>query len=342
MKTLQTAVYIIAIVAMITFAIPVSAYDAPSMWMEQNDNTISLMVNTADNASGINAHIYFDPNSIDITNVDFTGSPWQPLEAPGWSHQGDHVIIVLTEFAGVPAGEYQVATLDVTCLTDGTSAVSIVHAEPTDSVVYALDYVCGDTPTPDGTIVSIGAGRDTVTLPITVSNAVNAGAVDITLTYDPAIVQIVGTTDGEMDCTYTNDQVAGILRIGAIQGDNPGLDTFTVLNVNFEPTGVAGSCTLDIAVTTLKEATPEGAAITYTISAGSYSYTAFVNGDVNNDGTTDIVDANYLAKYIIGIAGYETINTEAADVNGDNIIDMADPMYLTKHVMGQTGYETLR
>ena len=340
MKTIYSTMIVVMAIAMM--AMTTAAYDAPSMWMEQNDdNTISVMVSTSDESNGASAHIYFDPAAIDVTNVNFEGSPWQPMEQPGWSHQDDHVILVATEFSGVAAGEYRFATLDVTCLSDGASTISITQAEPAGVTVYNLEYVCGDTPTPDGAVVSIGTGTDTVTLPITVSGAVNAGAVDVTLNYDPDVVRVIGTVEGEMDCTYTNDQENGVLRVGAIQGDNPGLDSFTVLNVNFEPTGVSGSCSLDLTVTTLKDATPAGDTITHTVSAGRYSYAAFVNGDVNDDSIVDIVDANYLAKYIIGIVGYETINVEAADVNGDGMIDMADPMYLTKHVMGTPGFETL-
>jgi len=338
MKTIYNAVFVV--VALVMMAATAMAYDAPAMWLEQNDGTIGVMVSTVENSSGASAHIYFDPAEINVTNVNFVGSPWQPLVSPGWSHQGDHVILVATEFGGVSAGEYRFATLDVACLGDGVSTVSISQAEPVGVTVYDLEYVCGDL-SPDGAVVGIGVGSDTVSLPIYVSGAVDAGAVDISLSYDPEIVRVVGTVEGEMDCTYTNDQVAGVLRVGAIQGDNPGLDSFTVLNVNFEPVGVSGSCSLDLSVTTLKDATPAGDTITYTVSAGRYSFVAFVNGDVNDDSVVDIVDANYLAKYIIGIVGYETINEAAADVNGDGMVDMADPMYLTKHVMGLAGFETL-
>ncbi len=218
---------LVAMILLAVSATTATALDAPAMWMEQNDDTITLMVNTSETASAINAYINFDPAFINITDVDFTGSPWQPLSGPGWSHQGNHIILVLTDFAGVAAGEYQIASMAVDCIEFGTSQVTITNAEPANVAVSALTYVCSDdTPVDDDAMISIGNGEGDVTLPITVSGAGNAGAVDITLTYDPAVVNVTGVEAGGMDCTYINDENSGWVRIGATQGSNPGLADF--------------------------------------------------------------------------------------------------------------------
>ena len=191
--------------------------------------------------------------------------------------------------------------------------------------------------------ISIGDGCGIVTIPIEIGNGANVGACDIMLSYDPAIVNVTGVTGGDMDVTVANLEHAGDgwVRIGTYQTDNPGLSgQITFANVAFEPVGSGGNCSLNLSVTTFKDATPEGNEMPYVVSNGTY--TALLNGDVNGDGVVDMHDAMYLAKHVLGKSGFEVIITEAADVNDDKVIDIADSMYIAKHVLGITGFEELR
>jgi len=341
MKTMKTS--IITIILLIAAVSMTAAEDAPSMWMEQTaDGSIDLMVNTSEESGGANAWIYFDPACINITGMDFTESPWQPMDGPGWSYQNDHVIVALTNFTGVPAGEYQVAHISIDCITEGsTSDITIENAEPVGVVPYPLTYTC--TAASDDVEISIGDCTGAATVPIEITGASNVGSVDVTLSYDPYVVEVIGVSDGDMDCTFTNIEHTneGWIRIGAIQGESDGLSgQFTLLNVDLSPVGNNAQCDLVLEVTTYKDSTPECTAMTYTISNGVY--VSSKNGDSNGDGTVDIADAAYIAKHILGFAGYETIDESAADVTGDGIVDMSDSMYLTKHVIGIEGYEELR
>jgi len=336
------------LVAMILLAASVaSAEDAPAMWMEQDGDTITLMVNTSTNESGINACVHFEPNVIDITDVDVSESPWTSMTGPGWSHQGDYIKIALTNFAGVAPGEYQIASMTVDCTGYGASQVTLEYVEPSNAVVYDLTYVCGDEPV-DGATISIADVDGAVTVPIMIRDAADVGAVDVTMTYDPDVVRVVSVSDGGMDCTYTNteDDGVGWIRVGATQGSSPGMNgSFTLLDVTLEPIGTGKSCTLELSVATFKDDTPAGTVLSYTVSSGTYSTPPtpppFINGDVNDDGICDIADGAYLANHLIGVPGYEALNTEEADVNGDGEVCMHDAMYLTKHVMDETGFENL-
>ena len=82
----QLIILVLLLLSIMTVA---TAEDAPSMWMEQDGTDINLMVNTSAEASGVYAYVHFDPGMINITDVDFSGSPWQPLAGDGWSNQGD-------------------------------------------------------------------------------------------------------------------------------------------------------------------------------------------------------------------------------------------------------------
>ena len=352
MKTIYTIPFMAVMILIATMGVAI-AEEAPAMWMEQmDDGDIMLMVNTSEDAMGLNAWVNFDMECINITDVNISeDSPWTVLSGTGWSHQGTHIIIALTNFNGVPPGEYAVATMAVDVLDENSTetVISISNAEPA-VMTYDLVYNCtNDTEPPEPpvpptneTVISIGDGTGIVSIPLMIEDAANAGAVDVTLTFDPTVVTVTGVEDGSMDCTYSNlENVAdGWIRIGAIQGDSPGLDgEYALVYVDFEPVGEGAMCDLVIEVTTYKEATPEGAAMNYTTSNGIY--TSSLNGDVNGDGVVDIADANYLAKAVIGIAGYEDLDNAAADVDGSDNVDMADAAYLAKYVIGITGYEDL-
>lgn len=323
---------------------PTAATADPSMWMVQTNNDIELMVNTSNTSMGVNAWIHFDATRINITDVDISSSPWQPLAGAGWSHQGDHVVIALTDFEGITAGEYKISTLSVECVADPcTSEISIDHAEPVNITTYNLTYTYDDSKEGDSAVVSIGNGTGTVVLPIIVSNATNVGAVDVTLAYNQSVVSVVDVTPGDMDCTYMNlehKDAAGWIRVGATQSNNLGLSgTYALLYINFTPVTSNAKCSLDLTVTTFKDATPNCTAMdTITVSG---TYISSLNGDVNRDDVVDMADSMYLAKHIIGLSGYEVIDEAAAEVSGDGVVDMADSMYIAKHVLEIAGYEEL-
>lgn len=337
--------YITIFVAMILIATIgiAAAEDAPSMWMEQDGNTIDLMVNTSNVSSGANAWVHFDPVCINITDVNFTGSPWQPMTQPGWSHQADHVIMALTNFDGVAPGEYQIAKLNVTCVGDDcTSPIELSRAEPLGVVTYNTTYSCND-PGKDDARVAIGDGVGVVTIPIMIYDAENVGSVDVTLSYNPKIANITGVSGGDLDYIYTNLNYSaeGWIRVGAFQAENPGLSgQITLLEVNFAPGSVYSECALEVTVTSLEDATTDCNPIPYATSNGKY--VSLLNGDVNDDGEVNMQDAIHIAKYVIGVPGFETINEEAADVNGNGRIGLGDAMYLAKHILGVPGFEELK
>ncbi len=85
----------------------------------------------------------------------------------------------------------------------------------------------------------------------------------------------------------------------------------------------------------------------YTCSVCGHSYrdseTVFVLGDMNADGTVDMIDGMLLARYLAAWDGYDetTLNLAAADVNGDSAVDLQDGMVLSRHLAEWAGYEQL-
>jgi len=325
------------------------AEDAPSMYFVPDGGscncgettTIDLMVNTSVVETGMQAYVNFDPACINITDVDYTGCPWSPLAGEGWSNQGDYVILATMEGSGVAPGVHKFSTITVDCAgCNCTSDLELTDLDPVDITTYNTTLTCSEGSELQ-TTVNIGDCMGSITMPVQFTDATDVGAVDITLTYDPTIVQVDAFSAGGMDYTEVNMEVPGTVRIGGCQAETPGLDgSFDLVSFSFSPVATVGSSALTLTVNTLKDATPDGNSIAYIIMNGVYM--TLLNGDVNDDGTVEVADAVHIIKYVVGVTGYETINEAASDVNGDGMIDMHDATYLLKHLAGVNGFEDLR
>ena len=254
------------------------------------------------------------------------------------------------EAAGVGSTDLTLSNV----LLSNPSAQPIAGVVLSDGVVNVVSGTPTLTPTPTptpppsgGAIVTIPdvAATGTLTAPIRIENVTDAGAIHLTLTYNPDVVIVSGACcNSDFDTLLPNTEGAGSGSISLIayQTSNPGLNgDVLVADVTFMVVGPIGSSTpLNLTVTTLTDASPACNSIPYSISNGSF--TVFLNGDVNGDGRVDAADCMYLAKHLLGVSGFETIIEVAADVNGNGKIEASDCMYLAKHLAGIDGFEELR
>ena len=227
-------------------------------------------------------------------------------------------------------------------VADGTYHVNITMDDGVNPLVYdnTTSILVANI---SAAIISIGNASGNVTIPITIEDSTNVGAVDITLAYNASAVSVTNVTGGDFDVIITNLEYVheGWVRIGAFQTNNLGLNgAIIAANVTFRSNSTNGTSSLNLSVTTFKDATNDTNPIPYIVQNGTY-ITA-LNGDVNGDGVVDIADAMYLAKHVLGKSGFEETLVGAADVNGDGVVDIADAMYLAKHVLGKSGFEELR
>jgi len=123
-------------------------------------------------------------------------------------------------------------------------------------------------------LFTIPASCDLVNEQIIIEDGVNVGACDITLTFNASVVNVTYVTGGDMGVTVANLEQShvGLVRIGTFQTDNPGLNGRIILaDVTFNKTADVGDiCSLiGITVNTLKDATPEGNPIQYTVEGCS-------------------------------------------------------------------------
>jgi hypothetical protein len=193
----------------------------------------------------------------------------------------------------------------------------------------------------DDAIASTG-GNDAIT-PVRISNVVNAGVVLIDIHYDPSVVWVVNVADGDFDfITSSIDNVAGVVRIGAMQVASSGLNGDVLLaEVTLQAKGSQGNTSaLSIDIKELKDATPQCNPIPAGVEDGIFTVSCLC-GDVNEDGNVLLDDAMYLMKHCVKEPGFEQINECASDINCDGAIEMADAMYLAKHCAGVQGFEKL-
>lgn len=279
------------------------------------------------------------PGDMDLLayNID-NGSGWVYVNAINVSGQNGDATFACINLTAV-GDVADVSPLNITAAT-----LFDTDYNRTSCVVRNGSFTVLPPGPPGVATISIGNGSGIVTIPIAIEDGVNVGACDITLTFNASVVNVTDVTGGDMDVTMANLEHVheGFVRIGTFQTDNPGLNgNITFANVTFEPVGNSGdTCSLNLSVTTFKDATPIGNEMPYIVRNGTYAI--LLNGDVTGDGKVNIHDAMYLAKHVLGITGFEVIIVEAADVNDDKVIDIADAMYLAKHVLGIAGFEELR
>nr|QNO49161.1 hypothetical protein CDCKMDEO_00006 [Methanosarcinales archaeon ANME-2c ERB4] len=204
-----------------------------------------------------------------------------------------------------------------------------------------------------------GDNGATIDVPISVSSTENIGAMDISLTYDPAVITATGVADGELiadaDLTANYTGASGVVNVSlaSLNGIN---GTGAIAVIQFKVVGCedvtspltfssADAYDLDKPITDA-----DGKVIGYeqmTVETTNATFTATGECDGNNTGDIDgsggdptMSDAVYLAKHVVGLSGYETISANG-DIDDSGDVTMSDAVYLAKHVVGLSGYETL-
>ncbi|GEM_PF-6115776 len=310
--------------------------------------TAPIQITGAYDLGGCEVTITFDSSVLHVTGV--TGGDMELL-----AHNIDNDsmrVYVNAVCASGQSGDLTLAYVNLTAV--GVSGdVSPLNIEV--GTIFATDYSKREYTLHNGsftvqshsdvTTISIGDATDNDTIPIVIENGVNVGTCDIRLSFNASVVNVTNVVGGDFDKTLPNFVYVrdGLVRIGAFQTDNPGLNgRITLANVTFASTGrpTGTKSPLNLSVTTFKKANLVGDEMPYIIMNGTY--TTATNGDVDNDGKVDLHDATCLAKHVLGIPGFENIIEGAADVDGSGVIDVADAIYLAKHVLGVPGYEELR
>ena len=163
-----------------------------------------------------------------------------------------------------------------------------------------------------------------VDIPINVSSTSNIGAMDVSLTYNPDVVNVTGvvvngTLIAATDLIANHTATSGIVNISvaSLYGIN---GTGSIAVIQFHIEGSNG----ETSPLTLSRAEA------YDLDAPIFDVNGNCTGYVELDVTTDN------ATFTVGVG-----LPQDGDINGNGKVTLADAIYLAKHVAEMSGYETL-
>lgn len=179
----------------------------------------------------------------------------------------------------------------------------------------------------------------TFTLQINVTNAVNTQAFNFTIYYDSLVLNCSSVSSGELAnaFTVTVDNTNGIVEVNAaglpVNGNRWMMNiTFQAINATIWKEGLANKLEGKIWFHQALLGFADGSTLQYVeggvnqIGVNSIAYTFLpIPGDVNNDGTVDVLDLRTVAAYYGKTsADPEWLEASKYDLTNDNIIDIFD------------------
>ncbi len=191
----------------------------------------------------------------------------------------------------------------------------------------------------------------TVEIPVIIENASHMAGGQFVLTYDPAIVNPVGITKGDLlsdmeimvddvlNATLVtadlqhSDSSLGVVWASGITVEEAGLGPNGVLfTIEFEITG-QGETSLEVSDLLVHDAyEDESEPIPSTWVDGNIFSVRY--GDVNDDGNIDFWDARLVMQHFANITTLTGRDHIAADVNGDEVVDFWDARLIMQHFAG--------
>ncbi len=206
---------------------------------------------------------------------------------------------------------------------------------PAPAIAQSIVVRVGDPPT------AVVPG-DTVDVPVVVDMS-GAGGLDIAsltfdLAWDPARLTYVSSTPGAFGTVLINDANAGtgslvVSMISAVGATT----TFTVVTVRYVAALTQGNALISINVTDAGDAL--GGSILGSVSGRPLDLcvgTTGPLGDVNADDAVDIIDAQQVARFAVGLTGPPdpARATSHGDVTEDSKVDVIDAQQIARYSVG--------
>ncbi len=217
-----------------------------------------------------------------------------------------------------------------------------VTPTPTPTITPTPTPTSTPTPTPTpipagGIVISIADAATTpnssVTRPIMVENVTNLAAATVWLTYDPSVVVVRNVSAGDLGAVTTKiDNTIGKTAMTAVSTTGKS-GNVAFANVVLRAEGqINATSPLTLSVIVITD--PNGGAIPYTISSGTFTVSSVIKGDVNGDGAVNVVDALFVAQYTVGLRTLTSAQLAAADVNCDGNVNVVDSLFIAQYTVG--------
>ncbi len=186
-----------------------------------------------------------------------------------------------------------------------------------------------------GTLISVGSANLTVNstanISIKVENVLQLAAVALTISYNSSVVTIENVGPGFFGSPISNiNNAAGTtsLSVFSVTG---GSGNLSLANITLKARSL-GSTPLTLVVSSFTDA--NGIPIPNSIKSGKVNVLPVQKGDVNGDGTINIIDALFIAQYTVGLRTLSAQQLAAADVNGDGIVNIIDALFIAQYTVG--------
>lgn len=186
-------------------------------------------------------------------------------------------------------------------------------------------------------------GEARVPLHVEVAGAgANVASLSVRVRWEPGALEYLGADPGDFGTLTVNDADAavGVLRLAAY--DVTGATTaFELALLRFRappgtgaPAGTAAALPIHVEVTAVGD--EGGASIAgTTMAVGCVLCVTDVPGDVNGDGAVDIIDAQQIARQVVGLSVSDELRfPHYADVNGDLAADIVDAQQVARCAVG--------
>ncbi len=204
----------------------------------------------------------------------------------------------------------------------GNSAESSEHSFTTESITNVITI--GDV------TLAQGSSED---VPIKLLNSTGVGGGSVTLTFDPAIVNVTNAVKGDFDSIFTVDYSGlsnGTVLITAMKSGEDLTGDLPFATVTLNAVGSNGSCELGLSAE-LSDKT--GAPVSSNVDNGTFTVgISRVPGDVTGEGDVNIQDAILLFNWDSYPSEQGTTyvleKPENANVNGDTVTNIQDAILL--------------
>ncbi|MCW3133710.1 MAG: DUF3344 domain-containing protein [Methanophagales archaeon] len=333
MKNKIVVFSVLAVFAMFTvIAVPsVSAtYPANAVYFEPEDSSakfcentyVQIMVNASVKTTGAGMDIYFDPNCVNITNVDFTGTPYNTLT--GWRHYGNYVRIgVMGPMTPIGPGIHLVANLTLHC-EKTTYCIS-------DLAFTATELLDEDgDPLPD---VTWHNGTFTCVVPdLVVEKSVTIADGNFTVSYTVKNIGC-GTANASHVCKYVNGTLKERKAV-------PALGSGASHSSSFEPEPCPCGATLNVTVCADCEDEVAESNETNNCEVNIVRCPVVMKPDLNVTEITVNYDAPKLGGRAVGPEPGPGVRTQCNNISAmieeDNGVDVLSPFDVTFKVGGTT------
>jgi hypothetical protein len=301
----------------------------PSVSTVRVGDVFSVNVNVTNvvNLTAWQLNIYYLNAVINCTNV--AEGPF--LRTGGGTYFGEKTtdeynsthgrIVAYSTLLGITAanGGGVILTVTLKAVSEGSSALELANTELADEKIPPQQIPHQDF---GGTVIVTEAGHD-----VTVTN-VTSGKVFIGQGYFEDIAVTVGNLGGYTE-TFNTTVYANQTIIESPVNTTLTSGSFTTLTFDWNTTGFAyGNYTLSAYAWPVPG---EADAADNNFTADGF-FSVTIPGDINGDGTVNILDAIMLSNAFFARPGDSNWNPNA-DINGDGVVNILDAILLANHFL---------